>query len=190
MLNFFKISVTLFLFFLSFVVYANDSLEKIDIDANFFSLNKKQENAFDSPSAIYQLSSEEIRRSGATSIPEALRLIPGVQVARINGHSYAITVRGFNRQFSNKLLVMIDGRIIYSTLFSGVFWDLHDYVLEDIEKIYEELEKYKYDFINFNCEHFVNFAKNKNYVSPQVLRWTSVALIGLAVYFLIKNKRL
>ncbi len=135
MLNFFKISVTLFLFFLSFVVYANDSLEKIDIDANFFSLNKKQENAFDSPSAIYQLSSEEIRRSGATSIPEALRLIPGVQVARINGHSYAITVRGFNRQFSNKLLVMIDGRIIYSTLFSGVFWDLHDYVLEDIEKI-------------------------------------------------------
>ena len=62
--------------------------------------------------------------------------------------------------------------------------------LEDIEKIYEELKKYKYDFINFNCEHFVNFAKNKNYVSPQVLRWTSVALIGLAVYFLIKNKRL
>ena len=60
----------------------------------------------------------------------------------------------------------------------------------DIEKLYQELKKYKYDFINFNCEHFVNFAKNKNYVSPQVLRWTSVALIGLAVYFLIKNKRL
>jgi hypothetical protein len=61
---------------------------------------------------------------------------------------------------------------------------------DDIEKLYQELKKYKYDFINFNCEHFVNFAKNKNYVSPQVLRWTSVALIGLAVYFLIKNKRL
>ena len=61
---------------------------------------------------------------------------------------------------------------------------------DDIEKLYQTLKKYKYDFINFNCEHFVNFAKNKNYVSPQVLRWTSVALIGLAVYFLIKNKRL
>jgi iron complex outermembrane receptor protein len=110
-------------------------LEKIDFDPNFFSLNKKQESAFDSPSAIYQLSSEEIRRSGVTSIPEALRLIPGIQVARMNGHTYAITVRGFNRQFSNKLLVMIDGRIIYTTLFSGIFWDLYDYVLEDIDKI-------------------------------------------------------
>jgi hypothetical protein len=62
--------------------------------------------------------------------------------------------------------------------------------LEDIEKIYQELKKYKYDFINFNCEHFVNFAKDKSYVSPQVLRWTSVALIGLAIYFLLKNKRI
>lgn len=61
---------------------------------------------------------------------------------------------------------------------------------DDIEKLYEELKKYKYDFLNFNCEHFVNFAKNKNYVSPQVLRWTTLALIGLGVYFLLKNKRL
>lgn len=135
MLNFFKIFTFLLFTFYSTLVCAKNSLEKIDVNANFFSLNKKQENSFDSPSAIYQLSSEEIRRSGAISIPEALRLIPGVDVARINGHSYAITVRGFNRQFSNKLLVMIDGRIIYSTLFSGVFWDKHDYVLEDIEKI-------------------------------------------------------
>jgi len=61
---------------------------------------------------------------------------------------------------------------------------------DDIENLYQTLKKYKYDFINFNCEHFVNFAKNKNYVSPQVLRWTSVALIGLAIYFLLKNKRI
>jgi hypothetical protein len=61
---------------------------------------------------------------------------------------------------------------------------------DDIEKLYQELKKYKYDFINFNCEHFVNFAKNKNYVSPQVLRWTTLALIGLGVYFLLKNKRI
>lgn len=135
MLNFFKIFISLLFTFCFTAVYAKNNLEKTDLDPTFFSLNKKQENSFDSASAIYQLSSEEIRRSGANSIPEALRLIPGVQVARINGHSYAITVRGFNRQFSNKLLVMIDGRIIYSTLFSGVFWDKHDYILEDIEKI-------------------------------------------------------
>jgi len=61
---------------------------------------------------------------------------------------------------------------------------------EDIDRLYEELKKYKYDFINFNCEHFVNFAKDKNYVSPQVLRWTTLGLIGLGIYFLLKNKRI
>jgi len=61
---------------------------------------------------------------------------------------------------------------------------------DDIDNIYENLKKYKYDFLNFNCEHFVNFAKDKTYVSPQVLKWTSVALIGLTVYLLIKNKKL
>jgi len=61
---------------------------------------------------------------------------------------------------------------------------------DDIEKVYQELQKYKYDFINFNCEHFVNFAKNKNYVSPQLLKWTTLGLIGLGIYFLIKNKKI
>lgn len=61
---------------------------------------------------------------------------------------------------------------------------------DDIDNLYQGLKKYKYDFLNFNCEHFVNFAKNKTYVSPQVLRWTSVALIGLTVYLLLKNKKL
>ena len=56
--------------------------------------------------------------------------------------------------------------------------------------MYQELQKYKYDFINFNCEHFVNFAKNKNYVSPQLLKWTTLGLIGLGIYFLIKNKKI
>jgi hypothetical protein len=65
-----------------------------------------------------------------------------------------------------------------------------DLKTDDIEKLYQELKKYKYDFINFNCEHFVNFAKNKSYVSPQVLKWTTFALIGLGVFFLIKNKRI
>lgn len=61
---------------------------------------------------------------------------------------------------------------------------------DDINNLYQELKKYKYDFLNFNCEHFVNFAKNKTYVSPQVLKWTSVALIGLTVYLLLKNKKI
>ena len=100
-----------------------------------FSLSKKKENAFDAASATYVLSSEDIRRSGATSIPEALRLVPGVQVARMSGNSWAISIRGFDRQFSNKLLVMIDGRTVYTQLFSGVSWDIHDYVMEDIDRI-------------------------------------------------------
>lgn len=62
--------------------------------------------------------------------------------------------------------------------------------IDDINELVETLKNYKYDFINFNCEHFVNFAKNKDYVSPQVLRWTSIAIIGISVYFLLKNKKL
>ncbi|OFW80709.1 MAG: hypothetical protein A2887_05815 [Alphaproteobacteria bacterium RIFCSPLOWO2_01_FULL_40_26] len=111
----------------------NDILKEFE-SLPIFSLSKKRENAFDLPSAVYVLSSEEIRRSGATSIPEALRLVPGVQVSRLNGHSYAITIRGFNRQYSNRILVLIDGRTIYSPLF-GVPWHIYDYVLEDIDRI-------------------------------------------------------
>jgi hypothetical protein len=62
--------------------------------------------------------------------------------------------------------------------------------VNDINDLVETLKNYKYDFINFNCEHFVNFAKNKDYVSPQVLRWTSIAIIGITTYFLLKNKKL
>ncbi len=104
-------------------------------DSEIFSLSKKKENSFDAPSASYVLSSDDIRRSGATSIPEALRMVPGLQVARIDGNKWAISARGFNGQFSNKLLVMIDGRTVYTPVFSGVLWDLHDYVLEDIDRI-------------------------------------------------------
>ncbi len=115
----------------------SDSSSSLGSVFNFdiYSLSKKKENAFDVASATYIINSEDIRRSGVTSIPEALRLVPGVQVSRIDGNKWAVTVRGFDGQFSNKLLVMIDGRTIYTPLFSGVIWDLHDYVIEDIEKI-------------------------------------------------------
>lgn len=85
--------------------------------------------------AIYVITGEDIRRSGATSLPEALRLAPNLQVARVNARNYAIAARGFNGVLANKLLVMIDGRTVYSPLFSGVFWDAQDVLLEDVERI-------------------------------------------------------
>ncbi len=85
--------------------------------------------------SIYVITGEDIRRAGATSLPEALRLAPNLQVARVNARSYAITARGFNNSLANQLLVMIDGRTVYSPLFSGVFWDAQDVVLEDVERI-------------------------------------------------------
>ena len=104
-------------------------------DIDVFSLSKKNEDAFDVASSVYVLSAKDIRRSGATSIPEALRLVPGLQVARIDGNKWAISARGFNAQFSNKLLIMIDGRTVYTPVFSGSYWDVQDYLLEDVEKI-------------------------------------------------------
>lgn len=118
------------------VVKNDDNEEQYQLfDTDVFSLSKKNEDAFDASSSIYVLSSEDIRRSGATSIPEALRLVPGLQVAKIDGHKWAISARGFNAQFANKLLIMIDGRTVYTPLFSGAVWDVQDYVLEDVEKI-------------------------------------------------------
>lgn len=104
-------------------------------DPQIFSLSKRKERSFDATAANYVLSGDDIRRSGATSIPEALRMVPGVQVARMDGNKWAISIRGFNRQFANKLLVMIDGRVVYTTLFAGTVWDVQDYVLEDVDHI-------------------------------------------------------
>ncbi len=81
------------------------------------------------------LTNEDLRRSGATSPPEALRLAPGLHVARIDAGSWAIGARGFGTRFSNGLRVLADGRSVYSPLFSGVFWDLQDVVLADVERI-------------------------------------------------------
>jgi iron complex outermembrane receptor protein len=98
-------------------------------------VSKKKENLFQAAAAVYVLTDAEIQSSGVTSIPEALRLVPGIQVARIDANKWAITSRGFIGRFSNKLLVLIDGRVIYNQLFSGVFWDMHDVMLEDVDRI-------------------------------------------------------
>ncbi len=99
------------------------------------SVSKRPENLSEAPAAIHMITQEDIRRSGATSIPEALRLVPGLQVARVDAHTWAISARGFNDVFANKLLVVQDGRSVYTPLFSGVFWDVQDTMLEDIDRI-------------------------------------------------------
>ncbi|MEO5368801.1 MAG: TonB-dependent receptor [Magnetococcus sp. DMHC-1] len=96
---------------------------------------RKEQRLVDTPSAVYVITQEEIRRSGMNSLPELLRLVPGMNVARINGNNWAISARGFNEQFSNKLLVLQDGRTLYTPLFAGVNWDVQDTLLEDVERI-------------------------------------------------------
>ena len=87
------------------------------------------------PAAITAITAEDIRRSGHTSIPELLRMVPGLNVARINSHTWAVSSRGFNTEFANKMLVMIDGRSIYNSFYGGVYWDMHDVMLENVERI-------------------------------------------------------
>ncbi len=99
------------------------------------SVSKRRELLSRAPAAIYVITQEDIRRSGAYTLPEALRMVPGMQVARMNESRWAITARGFNAEYSNKLLVLIDGRSVYSPVFSGVFWDMEDIMLEDIHRI-------------------------------------------------------
>ena len=99
------------------------------------SVAKKEQTLSSAAAAVYVLTQEEIRRSGATSIPEVLRLVPGLQVARMDFNEWAITARGFNGRFANKMLVLIDGRSVYTPLFSGVYWDVQDTLLEDIDRI-------------------------------------------------------
>jgi iron complex outermembrane receptor protein len=99
------------------------------------SVARHPEKILQAASAIQVITQEDIRRSGATSIPEALRLADNLQVAQKNSHDWAISARGFNTALANKLLVMIDGRTVYTPLYSGVFWDVQDYVLADIERI-------------------------------------------------------
>lgn len=91
--------------------------------------------AFDSPSAVFVITGEDIRRSGATSIPEALRLAPGVEVARIDSSHWSIGIRGFGTRLTRSVLVLIDGRTVYTPLFDGTYWEVQDTLLEDVDRI-------------------------------------------------------
>ncbi|TWT85867.1 Colicin I receptor precursor [Posidoniimonas polymericola] len=104
-------------------------------DETVTSVTRQESTVGMSPAAVYVITNDMIRRSGVRSIPEALRLVPGVNVAKIDSNKWAISIRGFNDQYTNKLLVQIDGRSVYSPLFGGVYWDVQDLLLEDVERI-------------------------------------------------------
>jgi iron complex outermembrane receptor protein len=112
----------------------NVSLEDL-MNIDVTSVSKKDQKLLKVAAAIYVITQEDIRRSGATNIPDLLRFVPGVDVARIDAKSWAVSIRGFSSLFGNKVLVLIDGRSVYTHTFSGVFWDQQDVPLEDIERI-------------------------------------------------------
>ena len=107
----------------------------LSFDIEVTSPAKKKQKYSEVASAIYVLTHEDIRRSGVTHVAEALRMVPGISVARINTNRWAISARGFNSSFANKLLVLVDGQSIFTPGFNGVFWDQHELLLEDIDRI-------------------------------------------------------
>lgn len=110
------------------------SLEDL-LSVRVTSASRKNQRLADTASAVFVINQEDIRRSGVTSIPEALRMVPGLEVARIGNNKWAITSRGFNGRYANKLLVLVDGRSVYTPLFSGVWWEAIDTLMEDVDRI-------------------------------------------------------
>jgi iron complex outermembrane recepter protein len=99
------------------------------------SVSKKQTRLSESPAAITVVTQDDLQRMGITTLPEALRLVPGMDVAQIDTNQWAVSARGFNSEFADKLLVLIDGRTVYTPASGGVFWNAQDVVLEDVERI-------------------------------------------------------
>src|ERR1700736_1937782 len=110
------------------------SVEQL-LDIDVTSVSKYPEKLSAAAAAVTVLTQEDITRSGVTNIPDALRLVPGLEVAQVDAHTWAISSRGFNDVFANKLLVLMDGRSVYTPLFSGVFWEVQDAFLQDIDRI-------------------------------------------------------
>lgn len=110
------------------------SIEEL-MNISVTSASRKEQRSADVAGAVFVITREDIRRSGLRTVPELLRLAPGVQVAEINSNKWAVSVRGFNGLRANKLLVLVDGRSVYNRLFSGVFWDEQNLMLDDIDRI-------------------------------------------------------
>ncbi|MCD9018135.1 TonB-dependent receptor plug domain-containing protein [Parachryseolinea silvisoli] len=110
------------------------SMEEL-MEIEVISVSKRKEKILEAASAVQVITYEDIRNSGVTSLPEALTLATNLQVAQVNASQWAISARGFNNVLANKLLVLIDGRVVYTPMYAGVFWDVQNLVLEDIERI-------------------------------------------------------
>ena len=113
---------------------SDKSLEDL-MNIEVTSVSKKEQKMSRTASAIFVITAEDVRRSGARNIPDVLRMVPGLDVAHIDSNKWAISSRGFNEQFADKMLVLIDGRTVFNPLFSGVYWDVQDILLEDIGRI-------------------------------------------------------
>ena len=122
----------------SLVLAAEDpaelSLEDL-VKTDITSVSRKSQSLADVPAAAFVITAEDIRRSGAQSLPDVLRMAPGVEVAQLDNGRHAVSVRGFNGRFANKLQVLVDGRSLYHPMFAGVMWELDPIPLEDIERI-------------------------------------------------------
>ena len=112
-----------------------EQLEAVLSDIDVTTVSKRSEKASQTAAALYVIRQEDIAKSGAENIPDLLRMVPGLQVAQSGSQNWAVSSRGFDGQFANKLLVMIDGRTVYNPVFSGVTWDTQNVMLEDIERI-------------------------------------------------------
>lgn len=141
MKSYFVLPAVVFGFFLPSTVFAaadkpltQYTLEEL-MNTRVYSAAKSEKPLSETPAAVFVIHAEDIRRSPAQKIPELLRMAPGVQVARSGSNSWAISIRGFNDNLANKLLVLIDGRSVYTPLFGGVYWDVQDLLLEDIDRI-------------------------------------------------------
>lgn len=114
--------------------FADLSIEQL-LNESVSSVTKRMTRQVDAPAAISVLSNDDIQRSGATTIADALRMVPGLNVGAVNSGEFAISARGFSNIFSNKMLVLVDGRAVYNALFAGVFWDLQQPILEDLDRV-------------------------------------------------------
>lgn len=113
---------------------ADLSLEEL-MNVEITSVSRKVEKKAEASAAVFVVTQEDIRRSGATTVPDLLRTVPGLHVAKLDANKWTVSSRGFGGRFANKMLVLVDGRSIYTPLFSGVYWDAFDIVLEDIDRI-------------------------------------------------------
>jgi iron complex outermembrane recepter protein len=138
-LGWLTVAIVLSLAFATTAQEAPPDLSKLSVEdlmnVEVTSVSKKEQKLSRVAAAIFVITAEDIRRSGATNVPDLLRMVPGLQVAQINSSTWAITARGFDGQYSNKLLVLVDGRSVYSPIFAGSYWDTQTLQLETIARI-------------------------------------------------------